>query len=660
MNETKGQRQFPERNSRPQRGPGHGPPMFRGEKPKNFGAGMKKLLQFLAPFKFHILLVTICSASTTVLSLVVPKLLAKVTNEIARAALERAGGGEGGFNFTLINSVLLLMLGIYICSMLISFVQGFTMSGVTTRVSYDLRNRLMAKINRLPVSFFGKMTNGEVLSRITNDVDTMSQSLTQSVTQSITTILTLLVALGMMLSISWKMTVIALFMIPGSALCTLFMVKVSQKYFRAQQKLLGNVNGTVEEMFGGHMVIKAFSAEKRVMKEFEEQNDALYTTAWKAQFLTGMMMPLMNLVGNLGYVAVCMMGAYYTMHGSMEVGDVLAFISYIRSFTQPISQLANISSQLQSTVAASERVFEFLDSPDEVDGDVKYSTAANPIDGAVRFEHVSFAYEPKPERPALPFAIPPEMLKNMPKDAFPFPMPPAQEETHSKAGEPVIRDFSASVKAGQKTAIVGPTGAGKTTIVKLLMRFYDIQEGAIYVDGMNIANFARRDLRSKFGMVLQDTWLFAGTIMENIRYGRPDATDEEVIEAAKAAQVDHFVRTLPDGYDLEINEETTNISQGQKQLITIARAILADSKILILDEATSSVDTRTEILIQRAMDNLMQGRTSFIIAHRLSTIKNADLILCVSDGNIVEQGSHEELMAKGGFYADLYNSQFEH
>jgi ATP-binding cassette subfamily B protein len=684
---------------RPQRGPGGGGPgmaMLNGEKPKDFKTGFKKLMIFLAPFKVRIILVVLASMLSTVLTQFVPKILANVTNEVSRAVMERAAGGVGEFDYGIIDQTIFLMLGFYIFSLLISFFQGYTMTTVTTKIAYNLRNTIMIKINKLPVGFFHSMSHGEVLSRITNDVDTMSQNLTQSITQAITTVVTLIVSLSLMITISWQLTLVALLMIPGSALCTLFMVKVSQKYFRAQQKLLGTVNGAVEEIFSGHTVIKAFNAEQRAMREFNEQNDKLYNTAWKAQFLTGLMMPMMNFIGNLGYVVVCMYGALLISKGVINVGDIQAFITYIRSFTQPITQLANISSQLQSTAAAAERVFAFIDESDELDINTIYDIEKDPINGDVTFEHVRFAYEyiEKDEDEEGPEAMFKKMQEKMEAKmakkgkkgapgGFPggspggpggFPgfgddkkkvkkLAGAEEEEQEikkkKSGEPVIHDFSATIKAGQKVAIVGPTGAGKTTMVKLLMRFHDIQSGRILVDGRDITNYARRDLRKEFGMVLQDTWLYNDTIMENIRYGKLDATDEEVIAAAKAAQVDHFVRTLPEGYEMVLNEESTNISQGQKQLLTIARAILADSKILILDEATSSVDTRTEILIQRAMDNLLEGRTSFIIAHRLSTIRNADLILCMRDGDIVEQGTHEELLAAKGFYADLYNSQFE-
>jgi ATP-binding cassette subfamily B protein len=665
--------------------------MFRREKPKNFRAGLGKILAYLKPFRTRLIVVWIITAISVVMAQYVPRISGGITNELAATVMQRAGGMDVVFDFQKIYTTLLILLGFYILSMVFGFVQGFLMTHVTTTVAYNLRNAIMEKINILPVGFFHSMTHGEVLSRITNDVDTVSQNLTQSLNQIINTVTTLVMVLVMMLSISWKLTLLAMCMIPMSALATLFMVKVSQKYFRKQQSLLGEVNGTVEEIFSGHTVIKAFNGEERVERELGEKNDELYNTAWKAQFLTGLMMPMMNFVGNIGYVAVTMVGAYMVTTGSlnfghaMGVGDIQAFLTYIRSFTQPITQLANISSQLQSTAAAAERVFEFLDQPEEKDIDTVYNIAEQPIEGNVTFEHVKFAYEYE-EKDDDEDAMFEEMKKMMEGkfkkkgkkppftpdgDDFPFGNKKKKvkklagyeddekEPEKKKSGEPVIKDFSAEIKKGQKVAIVGPTGAGKTTMVKLLMRFHELNGGAIYVDGHDIARYARRDLRNEFGMVLQDTWLYNGTIMENIRYGKLDATDDEVIKAAKAAQVDHFVRTLPEGYNMVINEETTNISAGQKQLLTIARAILADAKVMILDEATSSVDTRTEILIQRAMDNLLEGRTSFIIAHRLSTIRNADLILCMKDGDIVEQGNHSELMAQGGFYAQLYNSQFE-
>ena len=667
------------RSSMPQRrpmgppgggGPRGGPGVHAGEKPKDFKKGITRLFRFLTPFKWRFVIVLICSAAATVLTMVSPKILSGITNSIATSIMERASGGVGAFDFTYIYRTLGMLFGLYLLSTLFSFTQGFTMSGVTAKIAYNLRTEISDKINNLPVSFFNSLTHGEVLSRITNDVDTVSMNLSQSLTQMISTVITLLMAIAMMLSISVRLTLIAMLMIPGSVVCTLLMVKFSQKYFRAQQKLLGTVNGTVEELLGGHTVIKAFNAEERVGREFDEINDKLYNASWKAQFLTGMLMPIMNFIGNLGYVAICLYGAALISRGSMNVGDIQAFITYIRNFTMPINQLANISSQLQSTAAAAERIFEFLDAENEKDFEVLYSVDEHPIKGDVTFEHVRFAYDyiendEEADNDRRRRSRMKKISKKGPPDFMQDEKKPRilgtddEGPPKKKSGEPVIHDFSAEVKAGQKIAIVGPTGAGKTTMVKLLMRFHDLLGGAIYVDGRNIANYARRDLRREFGMVLQDTWLYNGTIMENIRYGNINATDDEVIAAAKAAQVHHFVRTLPEGYNMVINEETSNISQGQKQLLTIARAILADSRILILDEATSSVDTRTEILIQRAMDNLLEGRTSFIIAHRLSTIKNADLILCMRDGDIAEQGTHEELLAKGGFYAELYNSQFE-
>jgi ATP-binding cassette subfamily B protein len=660
--------------------------MFRGEKPRDFKKGFKRIMLYLKPFWTRLIVVWIISALSVVMSQFIPKISAEITNLLYSGVIDQAAGGVDTFDFARINQILLILVGFQAISMIFGFIQGFLVTRITATIEYNLRNVLLEKINKLPVGFFHSMTHGEVLSRISNDVDTLSQSLTSSLNQIINTVITLVMVVSIMVSMSWRLTLIAFCMIPCSAAATLFMVKVSQKYFRKQQQLLSTVNGTVEEIYSGHTVIKAFNGEQRVQSEFDAQNNELYTTAWKAQFLTGLMMPMMNFVGNLGYVAVCMVGAYMTTTGSMNVGDIQAFITYIRSFTQPITQLANISSQLQSTAAAAERVFDFLDEKEESDVDTIYNTQDNPIIGDVTFEHVRFAYEyvEKSEDEELRFEnIRKHMEEEMSKKGkkgkkggmpdFPpfgedkkkvkklagFDDGEEKEPEKKKSGEPVIKDFSATVKAGQKVAIVGPTGAGKTTMVKLLMRFHELNGGAIYVDGHDISKYARRDLRSEFGMVLQDTWLYNGTIMENIRYGKLDASDEEVYAAARAAQVDHFVRTLPESYNMMLNEETTNISQGQKQLLTIARAILANSKILILDEATSSVDTRTEILIQRAMDNLLEGRTSFIIAHRLSTIRNADLILCMQDGDIVEQGTHVELMERNGFYANLYNSQFE-
>ena len=584
--------------SGPMRGHGPGGRMMTGEKAKNFKGSTRKLLSYLKPFHWAIIMAVIT-------------------------------GGDGVIDFGYIGVVLLTLLGLYLLSALFSYVQGFTMAGISAKVSYNLRQQIIQKINRLPLGYFHKVSQGEILSRITNDVDTLSQSLNQSVTQLITSVTSMIGVLIMMLSISWQLTLVALCILPLSLLLVMGVVKKSQGYFRGQQKYLGAVNGHVEEMYGGHLVVKAFNGEEKSVKAFDEQNKKLYNAGWKAQFLSGLMQPIMGFVGNLGYVAICILGASMAAGGTMTIGGIQAFIQYVRSFTQPITQMANISNQLQMTVAAAERVFEFLEEKEEAVIKPRLSLAHRSeepsaekirLKGDVQFSHVRFGYDPD---------------------------------------EVIIKDFSADVKAGQKVAIVGPTGAGKTTLVKLLMRFHDIDAGDIFVDGHNVKEFTKEDLRQEFGMVLQDTWLFNGTIMENIRYGRLDATDEEVIAAAKAAQVDHFIRTLPGGYQMQLNEEATNVSQGQKQLLTIARAILSDARIMILDEATSSVDTRTEILIQKAMDNLMIGRTSFVIAHRLSTIKNADLILCLKDGDIVEQGTHEELMDKNGFYANLYNSQFE-
>ena len=566
---------------------------------------------------------------SAVFTIVGPKVLAKATDELAKGIMAVITGGDGVIDFGYIGVVLLTLLGLYLLSALFSYVQGFTMAGISAKVSYNLRQQIIQKINRLPLGYFHKVSQGEILSRITNDVDTLSQSLNQSVTQLITSVTSMIGVLIMMLSISWQLTLVALCILPLSLLLVMGVVKKSQGYFRGQQKYLGAVNGHVEEMYGGHLVVKAFNGEEKSVKAFDEQNKKLYNAGWKAQFLSGLMQPIMGFVGNLGYVAICILGASMAAGGTMTIGGIQAFIQYVRSFTQPITQMANISNQLQMTVAAAERVFEFLEEKEEAVIKPRLSLAHRSeepsaekirLKGDVQFSHVRFGYDPD---------------------------------------EVIIKDFSADVKAGQKVAIVGPTGAGKTTLVKLLMRFHDIDAGDIFVDGHNVKEFTKEDLRQEFGMVLQDTWLFNGTIMENIRYGRLDATDEEVIAAAKAAQVDHFIRTLPGGYQMQLNEEASNVSQGQKQLLTIARAILSDARIMILDEATSSVDTRTEILIQKAMDNLMIGRTSFVIAHRLSTIKNADLILCLKDGDIVEQGTHEELMDKNGFYANLYNSQFE-
>ena len=610
----------PKRNAPRPHGPGRG--MMPTEKAKDFKGSFKKLISYLSPFKFKILIVVIFAALSTVFTIVGPKILAKATDELTAGLMRIITGAAEGIAFGYIAKVLLFLVGLYALSALFSYIQGFTMSGVSAKVSYNMRRAIMEKIDRLPVSYFHKTSQGDVLSRITNDVDTLSQSLNQSITQLITSVCSIIGVLIMMLSISWQLTLVALCIVPISLLLVGRIVKSSQKYFVGQQEYLGAVNGHVEEMYGGHVVVKAFNGEARSMEKFECENEKLYNAGWKSEFLSGLMQPIMGFVGNLGYVVVCILGASMAAGGSMTIGGIQAFIQYLRSFTQPITQMASISSQVQRTMAAAERIFNFLDEPEIVEKTPKYTVENSNIRGDIRFDHVCFGYE--------------------------------------DTDETVIHDFSADVKAGQKIAIVGPTGAGKTTMVKLLMRFHDLKSGRICLDGKDITEFARGDLRKEFGMVLQDTWLYSGTIMENIRYGRLDATDEEVIQAAKAAQVDHFVRTLPDGYNTILNEEATNVSQGQKQLLTIARAILSDSRIMILDEATSSVDTRTELSIQTAMDNLMRGRTSFIIAHRLSTIRNADLILCMKDGDIVEQGPHEELLAKNGFYANLYNSQFEH
>lgn len=604
----------------PMGGMGHGG-MGGGEKAQNFKASLKKLLSYLKPYRIALAIVLIFAIVSTVFTIVGPKILAKATDELASGLMATFTGGSATIHFDYIAQIIVGLIAIYAVSAIFSYMQGFLMSRISTNVSYDLRNAIMQKMNRLPFAYYNKTSHGEVLSRITNDVDTLNMSLNQSITQMVTSITSVIGVLIMMLSISVKLTLISLLVIPFSLIFVMVIIKKSQKYFQGQQKYLGTVNGHIEEMYGGHLVVKAFNGEEKSLEKFDQENSKLYESAWKSQFLSGLMMPVMSFVGNIGYVVICMVGASMTAGGTMTIGGIQAFIQYVRSFMQPLTQLANISNQLQQMVAASERIFEFLDEKEEEVIETKLTMEQAQIKGDVRFEHVRFGYE--------------------------------------NTDQIVIKDFSVNVKAGQKVAIVGPTGAGKTTLVKLLMRFHDINGGAIYVDGHNIEEFDRHDLRTEFGMVLQDTWLYNGTIMDNIRYGKLGASDEDVIKAAKAAQVDHFVRTLPDGYQMELNEEASNISQGQKQLLTIARAVLADCRILILDEATSSVDTRTEVLIQKAMDNLMKGRTSFIIAHRLSTIRNADIILCMKDGDIVEQGSHDELMKMNGFYANLYNSQFE-
>ena len=589
-------------------------------KARDFKGTMGKLIAYLGKYKFAIVIVFIFAVASTAANIAGPKILGNATTKLFEGVMAQLGG-TGSIDFDYIGRIILITLGLYLVSALFSYVQGWIMANISTNIAYRFRQNISTKINRMPLKYFDGTTHGEVLSRITNDVDTVNQTLSQSLTQIITSLVTVVGVLVMMFSISWIMTLVALVIIPLSMIAVMLIVKQSQKYFKQQQDYLGHVNGHVEEMYSGHVVMKAFNGEAESIQKFDGSNNMLYDSAWKSQFLSGLMMPIMMFIGNLGYVAVAILGGYLTIKGTITVGDIQAFIQYVRSFTQPITQLANISNVLQQTAAAAERVFEFLEEAEEI------PEAASPVkledvQGHVEFKDVHFGYNPE---------------------------------------KIIINDFSAEAEPGHKIAIVGPTGAGKTTMVKLLMRFYDVNSGAILVDGHDIRDFSRYDLRKLFGMVLQDTWLYNGSIMENIRYGRPDATDAEVIAAAQAAHVDHFVHTLPDGYNMVLNEETSNISQGQMQLLTIARAVLADPKILILDEATSSVDTRTEILIQRAMDNLMNDkrRTSFVIAHRLSTIRDADLILVMRDGDIVEQGNHEELLAKQGFYNELYMSQFK-
>lgn len=589
-----------------------------GEKAKDFKGSIKNLIVYMSRYKVRLCLVLLCAIAGTTFSIVGPKILGKATTELFNGLVAKVQG-TGGIDFEKIGQILLSVMALYLVSAAFSLIQGFVMTGISNDVSYSLRKEISQKINRMPMKYFESRTYGEVLSRVTNDVDMLQQGISQSITQLITSVTTLIGVLIMMISINGWMTLAAFLILPVSMLIITTVMKHSQKFFRDQQSYLGDVNGQVEEIYSGQKVVKAFNKEEDVVNEFEKANKKLYESGWKAQFFSGMMMPIMSFIGNLGYVLVAILGAFMAIRGSIEVGDIQSFFQYIRNFTQPVQQIAQVSNMLQLSAASSERVFEFL-AEEEEDQTVEHPVDITNLEGNVTFDHVGFGYNP--------------------------------EQT-------IIKDFSADVKFGEKIAIVGPTGAGKTTMVKLLMRFYDVNKGAICIDGHNVKDFNRSELREMFGMVLQDTWLFNGTIMENIRYGRLDATDEEVIEAAKAAHAHKFIMQQPDGYQTVLNEETSNISQGQKQLLTIARAILADNKILILDEATSSVDTRTEILIQKAMDNLMKGRTSFIIAHRLSTIRDADLILVMKDGDIIEQGNHEELLAKGGFYSQLYNSQFE-
>ena len=589
------------------------------EKAKDFKGTMKKLISYLSPYKLAILLVIVFAIGSSVFNIVGPKILGNATTKIFEGLVSKVSNSGGGIDFDAIFRTLTILASLYIISSIFSFIQTFITSDISQKVSYNLRKSISEKINKLPLNYYDRKTNGEVLSRVTNDIDAISQNLNQILSQMITSATTLIGVLIMMLSISVTMTLVSLIVIPLSLVMIMLVVRKSQKHFRAQQEYLGHTNGHIEEMYSGHNIMKAFNGEEKAIEEFDKLSDTLYNSAWKSQFLSGMMMPIMTFIGNLGYVIVAIMGGFLAIRNKIQVGDILAFIQYVRSFMQPIAQTAQIANVMQQTAAAAERVFEFLEE-EEVVEDVKNPISTEGIEGAVEFEHVRFGYN---------------------EDKI------------------IINDFSINIKPGQKVAIVGPTGAGKTTIVKLLMRFYELNGGKILIDGHDYRDFTRNDLRKIFGMVLQDTWLFNGSIMENIRYGRLDASDEEVIEAAKLAHAHHFIKTLADGYNMEINEEADNISQGQKQLLTIARAILSDPKILILDEATSSVDTRTEVLIQQAMENLMEGRTSFIIAHRLSTIKNADVILVMKDGDIVEQGTHEELLKSKGFYSELYNSQFE-
>lgn len=613
MSEDKNFRTPPRR-----RGPGGPGGMAPGEKAKDFKGTLGKIIRYIGRYKIAVVFVIIFAIISTVFTVLGPKIMGNATTELASGLMSKIQG-TGGINFEKIGQILLLTLGLYICSAIFSFAQGFIMTTITQKICYRMRREIVEKINRMPMKYFESKTHGEVLSRITNDVDTLGMGLNQSITQIITSISSMVGVLIMMLTISPLMTLIVLCIVPVSMTLIMLVVKHSQKYFKTQQEYLGHINGLVEESYGGHNVIKLYNKEEETIKTFDDTNAVLYKSAWKSQFLSGIMHPIMSMITNLGYVAVVISGGFLCINGRITIGEIQAFTQYVRNFTQPITQIAQVVNQLQSMAAAAERVFEFLEEEEEQQI-VEHPVSLEGLQGAVEFNHVRFGY---------------------------------------KEDQVIIKDFSAHVKPGQKIAIVGPTGAGKTTMVKLLMRFYDVNAGEILIDGNNIKDYNRRELRDAFGMVLQDTWLFKGTIMENIRYGRLDATDEEVIAAAKAAHVHHFIQTLPGGYQMELNEEASNVSQGQKQLLTIARAILADNRILILDEATSSVDTRTEVLIQSAMDNLMKGRTSFIIAHRLSTIRNADLILVMKEGDIIEQGTHEQLLAADGFYAGLYNSQFE-
>lgn len=600
----------------PRRGP-HGP-MAVGEKAKDFKGTLRKLFTYLKEYKIAIAIVIFFSIGSTVFAIVGPKILGNATTELFNGLTSKLSGGTG-IDFSKIEKILITLLILYVTSAIFQFIQNILMSEVSQNLTYKLRKEISLKINKMPLSYFEKKTHGEVLSVITNDVDTLSQNLNQVATDVITAIVTVIGILAMMISISIPMTIVAVLMLPLALILIVLVVSKSQKHFKNQQDYLAEVNGEVEEMYSGHNVIKAFNAEKDMISKFDKDNEMLYKSAWKSQFLSGLMHPIMAFIGNLGYACVAILGGYLAIHNKIAVGDIQSFIQYVKQFTRPLTEVAQVSSMLQSMMAAAERIFAFLEEEEEQESKV-HPVATDKIIGNIEFKNVKFGYE---------------------KDKI------------------IIKDFNAKVKHGQKIAIVGPTGAGKTTMVKLLMRFYNVNEGSILIDGVNINDFAREDLRKIFGMVLQDTWLFSGTIMENLRYGRLSATDDEVIDAAKTAYVHHFIQTLPGGYNMQLNEETNNISGGQKQLLTIARAILADPKVLILDEATSSVDTRTEILIQKAMDKLMEGRTSFIIAHRLSTIKNADLILVMNEGDIIEQGTHEELIKKNGFYANLYNAQFE-